>query len=139
MILHYPNPLPVDLDKLATIFIKYKEIKAVYLFGSAATGKTHYESDLDLAVLSDDPKFKKYKLDIWADLVENGYDNVDLVFLDGSDIVLMYEAVKHNRLIYSRKDFDSNAFFSRIIRQYLDFLPYIKVQIDAYKKGKIIG
>ncbi|MEA3415614.1 MAG: nucleotidyltransferase domain-containing protein, partial [Thermodesulfobacteriota bacterium] len=33
------------------IFRKYPDIKAVYLFGSVGSGKTHRESDLDLAIV----------------------------------------------------------------------------------------
>ena len=38
------NKIP-NLTILSNIFKKYKGIKAVYLFGSHATGKTHNESE----------------------------------------------------------------------------------------------
>ena len=133
------DKIKIDRKKLASVFSKYKGIKAFYLFGSAATNKMHNQSDVDLAIVADSPKLKKYKLEILTDLVKCGYESVDLVFLDYSDIVIMYEAVKHNKLIYVRDGFDSRAFFSKIIRQYLDFLPFLNVQIEAYKRRNRIG
>jgi predicted nucleotidyltransferase len=41
------------LSILKTIFEKYPEVQAVYLFGSIATGRANAGSDLDLAVLAD--------------------------------------------------------------------------------------
>lgn len=37
--------------RLTKVFQRYPGIQAVYLFGSSATGVTHQESDLDLAVV----------------------------------------------------------------------------------------
>lgn len=40
-----------ELERLPDIFAKYPDIQAVYLFGSAVTGRMHAESDLDLAIV----------------------------------------------------------------------------------------
>lgn len=39
-----------DSQKLADLFAAYPDIQAVYVFGSTVSGKTHAESDLDLAI-----------------------------------------------------------------------------------------
>ena len=124
-------------SKLPEIFEKFPDIMAVYLFGSVATGNTHAESDLDLAVV---PRrgASLDKLDILTELARHGFDNVDLVILDTNDIVLKYEAVKHNKVIYATEDFDPGAMFSLIVREYLDFLPYLERQRKAYKE-RILG
>ena len=59
---------------------------------------------------------------------------MDLVFLDTEDIVLQYEAIRQNSLVYCTEDFDRGALYSKIIRRYLDFQPYLRVQRDAYKQ-----
>jgi predicted nucleotidyltransferase len=125
--------------RFGNIFSKYPEIQAVYLFGSSATGKTHAESDLDLAVVPRSAQARHRKLDILTDLARLGFDNVDLIFLDTDDIVLRYEAIKHNQLIYQTEDFDRGTLYSKVVRQYLDFLPYLKVQREAYKRRIISG
>ena len=127
------------LGNLKTIFERYPGIQAVYLFGSSASGRATPESDLDLAVLADDTNLRHRKLDILAELAEKGFCNVDLVFLPGNGVVLQYEAVRLNRILYQRPDFDSAAVFSLFVRRYLDFLPYLKVQRDAYKQRVLNG
>jgi hypothetical protein len=128
------------LEDLRAVFSRYPKVRAVYLFGSSATGRTHRESDLDLTVLPhnagvrDSAGVRDRKLEMLTDLARAGFCDVDLVFLDTDDIVLKYEAVRQNRLVYATKDFDRGATYSLIVRQYLDFLPYLEVQRAAYKR-----
>lgn len=128
----------LDLEALRAVFRRYPGIQAVYLFGSHVTGQVHQESDLDIAIAPRTSEVRKRKLDILADLVRAGFDHVDLIFLDIDDLVLKYEAVRHNRLIYQTEEFDRGALYSKIVRQYLDFLPYLEVQRAAYKR-RILG
>ncbi|WP_376792073.1 nucleotidyltransferase domain-containing protein [Thermoflexus sp.] len=127
------------LDLLTEAFRKYPEIEAVYLFGSAAQGRLHAESDLDLAVLLRRGAPRPNPLDLLADLARLGFCRVDLVFLDTEDILLKLEAVRHNRVIYSVEGFDRGEVFSLIVCQYFDFLPYLRVQREAYKRRLLHG
>jgi hypothetical protein len=128
-----------DLKLLKTVFAQFPQIKAVYLFGSLAAGRGRSDSDLDLAVISGHERPGSEKLDILGRLAQEGFCNVDLVFLPKDDIVLQYEAVRMNNIVYQRSDFDSAAFYSLIIRRYLDFVPYLKVQRKAYKERILHG
>lgn len=123
-----------DLGGLPKIFEKYPGIQAVYLFGSVASGKTHAESDIDLGICPRDASLRAEKLNILADLTKSGFDNIDLVFLDIPDIVVRFEAVRQNRLLYRAPDFDAGSFYSLTLRQYFDFMPYLRTQREAYKK-----
>lgn len=128
------------LENLKQVFKKYPEIKAVYLFGSTATGKLHQESDIDLAILPGIETLRKQKLQILADLAAVGFCNVDLVFLDDkTDIVLRYEAIKQNQIVYMAPGFDRGSVYSKIVRQYLDFYPFLTVQRKAYKQRILDG
>jgi len=129
----------LDLKLLKNIFKKYPSIQAVYLFGSAASGKMHIESDLDLAVISDDRTIREKKLAILTDLARQGFCNVDMVFPTNDDIVLQYEAIRQNIIVYQRADFDKGATYSKIVRQYLDFYPYLTVHRKAYKQRILNG
>ncbi len=123
-----------DLRLLPEVFGKYPSIQAVYVFGSVGRGQTHQESDLDLAIVARDKAARQKKLDILADLARLGFCRVDLSFLDTDDIVLKYEMIRQNRLVYQTEDFDRGTTYSNIVRQYLDFLPYLNVQRAAYKR-----
>jgi len=126
-------------SKFADIFKNYPDIQAVYMFGSSALGKEHNESDIDLAIVPRSEKTRERKLSILSDLARNGLDNVDIVFLDTDDIVTKYEAVRQNRIIYLTEDFDRGAMYSKTVRQYLDFEPYLKVQRSAQKRRILNG
>jgi predicted nucleotidyltransferase len=125
---HHPT---LSEDRLGNIFRKYPQVEAVFLFGSVATTKTHHESDLDLAIYPN--------LDILEDLAGQGFCDVDLVFLKEDNIVLQYEAIRHRRIIYKRDTFELGKVFSKILRQYFDFYPYLKVQRKAYKERIMNG
>ena len=112
-----------DIRALGDVFRTYPAIQAVYLFGSIGAGKAHYTSDLDLAIVCRDRTLRGKKLTLLTDLARCGFCDVDLVFLDTDDIVLKYEAVRQNRLMYSI-----------VVREYLDFAPYLKAQREAYKR-----
>jgi len=127
-----------NLDAIPQVFKKYPSVQAVYLFGSYASGQVRRESDLDLAIVPRDSSAKKQMLDIMADLVRHVHDRVDLVFLDSKDVVLRFEAVRHNRLVYQTDEFDPGTYTSRIVREYWDFLPYLAVQRQAMKQ-RILG
>lgn len=129
-----------EIERLGDIFRKYQDIQAVYLFGSTAEGShLHAGSDLDLAILPRTSKLRARTLNILTDLAQDGFCNVDLVFLDTDDIVLKFEVVKRNRVIYASIDFDPGSYYSKILRQYLDFLPYLEVQREAYKRSILSG
>ena len=128
-----------ELSALDSVFRKFPEIQAVYLFGSVATGKAKAGSDLDIGIVTKTPSLHESKLDILTDLAKIGFCEVDLVFLDVEDIVLRFETVKHNKVIYQTSDFDKGEYYSRILRQYFDFLPYLKVQREALKRRILDG
>ena len=127
------------LEQLKNVFKLYPAIQAVYLFGSYANGNPHAESDLDLAIVPDGPQVRPQKLAILTELARIGFCDVDLVFLDTEDIVLKYEAIRKNKIVYARPDFDRGSLYSKIIRQYLDFLPYLKIQRDYLKRRILEG
>ena len=128
-----------DVQLLSGIFKKYPDVQAVYLFGSFVSGRTHAESDLDVAIVPCHSQVRASKLDMLADLARAGFRNVDLVFLDTDDIVLKYEAVRQNQVVYQTEDFDQGSFYSEVVRKYLDFLPYLEVQRKAYKRRILSG
>jgi len=128
-----------DIKLLTKVFKNYPEIEAVYLFGSTATGKLHRESDIDLAVYPDTPGLREKKLSILTELARLGFCDVDLVFMDENDIVLQYEAVRQNIVVYQTAGFDRGSTYSKIVRQYLDFYPYLTEQRNAYKQRVLSG
>ena len=127
-----------DRKKLKNIFAAFKVIKAAYLFGSFAEGRANTLSDFDFGVLLEEGYQSQIKLDILAALAENDFCRVDLVVLNEADLLLRFEVVKHNEILYRREDFDASGYFSRVIREYLDFKPFLEVQ-RMYLKRNLRG
>jgi predicted nucleotidyltransferase len=126
-----------DVHQLAEIFRRSPGVAAAYLFGSAASGRTHPGSDLDLAVVPQAAAARPDKLELLTELTRAGYDNVDLVILatgGAGDVVLAYEAIAPNRMIYASPNFDRGAYYSATVRRYLDLQPYLKRQREAYRR-----
>ena len=116
-----------DLQNSSKVFEQYPGIQAVYLFISCAPGRVPSQSGNDFAVFYDDDRLPAFRLDILAKLADAGICDFELVFLPDDNIILRYQAVRMNRIVYQRTDFDSASTFSLIVRQYLDFLPYLEV------------
>ena len=127
-----------DLNQLPHIFAKYPEIDAVYLFGSLAEKRAHKKSDIDLGIVPNTTRIHDKHLEILSELARKGFCHVDLVYMDVGDIVLKYEVIRLNQILYKKDGFDSGSLYSKILRQYFDFLPYLKIQRQALKH-RIIG
>ena len=121
-------------ERLADVFGRFPEVLAVYLFGSVAEGRAGLHSDLDLAVVPASPAARGRRLDLLAALIAAGLDDVDLAILDGADVVLRFEAVRPNRLVYAREGFDHGTYYSRAVREYFDLLPILAIQGEALKR-----
>lgn len=134
------KPDESTLSTMRSIVEKHGEIRAVYLFGSRATGAARPDSDYDLAVVPDPgTATPALKLDLLAELADAGIDNADLAFLDLNRPVLAHEAVRLNRLLFRRPDFESAAFFSRVMRLYFDVQPLLSVQRRALQERLLHG
>ncbi len=124
---------PPNLEAIPQIFRKYPSVLAVYLFGSYAVGKPRFDSDVDLAIVPRDEKAREHMLEMMADLTRQVYDQIDLVILDTTDIVVKFEAVRPNRVLYQAPDFDSAKYYALIVQQYFDFSHYLDIQRQAFK------
>ncbi len=126
------------LMKLGNIFANFKEIKAAYLFGSYVENKENNLSDLDIGILLNEGYSNMIKLNILTKLTENNFDNVDLVILNNAPPLTQFEVVKHNNLIYQQENFDVPGFYSKVVRTFLDFKPYLEVQ-RSYLKERVLN
>jgi len=128
-------------EKLVTlnrIFSHYDQIKAAYLFGSHAANKANKLSDIDIGILLEQGYNKKIKLDILTELAEHFFCDIDLVILNEATLLVCFEIVKHNKIIYKKCSFDAAGYFSLTIRRFLDFRPFLAVQ-RKYLKERILN
>ncbi|MCG5539233.1 nucleotidyltransferase domain-containing protein [Halorhodospira sp. 9622] len=116
------------------VLAAFPDVQAAFLFGSHATGHARADSDVDLGLAGPPERLEAQRLDLLTELTRAGLERIDLVLLERADPALQFEAVRHNCLIYARPDFQRGTYFSRIVREYWDLEPYLRVQRAALKR-----
>jgi len=98
-------------------------IVAVYLFGSAASGKMKSSSDLDLALLlesSSDEAFPVLKFS--SDLEKISSRRIDLIILNRSGELLKHQARRFGKVIFERDKNKRIKFEISGRKRYEDFI-----------------
>jgi len=92
----YMNESPETIEHLRHILSRFGPVEAAYLFGSRAQGRARADSDYDLALAGPAAELVPLKLDILQALADEGFERVDLVFLEQADPFTRFEAVRPN-------------------------------------------
>jgi predicted nucleotidyltransferase len=119
----------VDLEKLADYLRRDSRVVGATVFGSARDGRVRPGSDLDLAVLFDQPLSAEEFLDFYSDLCNRapGVERVDLISLNQADPILAFEAISGTFLCTN--DVDKMAgYFSLVCREYEDVMGNLEHQ-----------
>lgn len=104
-------------ENIADFLKKEANIKLAYIFGSYGTKYQNTDSDLDLAVLFDDPPDMSEQMELAA-LLEvklRKYD-IDLINLNNVKLAFKYEVVTSGELIYSRDEIETAEFKEEILK-----------------------
>ena len=112
---------------------KYK-LKLMIIFGSAAEGKTHKTSDIDVAVASDKNIAYKTFFGICSDLNNIFPDKeVDLCDLKKVSPLLLKKISDNGILVYGKKR-DFYNFKIGAFKSYVDYLPYFRIEEKSVTK-----
>lgn len=137
----------MQLEKVIPILEKYG-VHTCYLFGSRATGTESLKSDVDLAVLFFPYSPDKHNLEL---LVKMELDisralqcsNVDLVLLQRERITFKFEVIKTGKVIYCLEDDKRTDFEDIVVRNYLDFAPFLdcywQEMMESIQGGEFIA
>ena len=127
---------PMLIEKIRGYAIGLKDVIAIYVFGSSATGKDRSGSDIDLAVMvaGDFPGMARVEME--TALSNLLCMDVDLVIFGQSSPLLQHQILKYGRLVYEAAPRERIMQEVGARRQYLDtnFL-YKKLKMrgnDAY-------
>lgn len=89
-----------EIEKIKAFCSKQSSIAAVYVFGSAATGKDRKKSDLDLAVMVKERLEPMERIEMETRLSNLLHRDVDLVIFDQGSPLLRHQILLYGRLIY---------------------------------------
>lgn len=120
--------LQTDLEqleqKLREFFSGIENVTLAYLFGSTVRGDSNCLSDIDIAVLFDDALLQKESFDLQLELISKltevlKTDNIDLVVLNDSPLLLTYNIIRDGIILKSDEPLRVK-FETKIMSRYLD-------------------
>lgn len=105
--------------KLQPIARKYG-LRFIVLFGSAARGRAHKESDIDVGVYAEKPLTFERRLKLWLELSQTFKTEIDLAVLNHAEPVFGALVSRDGKLLYESKKYAWENWRSYKIRQYWD-------------------
>lgn len=107
---------------LLEYFRGHRDIIAVYLYGSYDTQFQTPLSDVDLGLLTREKTGLKEELKLWVEItgiLEE--EDVNIVYLNGADLVMQYKILSTGRLIYCGNRLLLADFREKVCKLYGDF------------------
>ncbi len=104
-------PTQAQLESIA----KRHGLRLIVLFGSQVSGRTHPESDVDVAVWARKPLTALRRDRLWMALSDAFQSDIDLAILNHAEPLLLYQVARKGRPLYEGarwawEDFKSYAF-----------------------------
>jgi len=129
-------------EELGNLLGKYQVI-AAYFFGSRAEGTYTDNSDYDFALLVDKDYDQDNVNNLIMELEEKAASllqkEVDVVILNTATIEFKYLVISRGKVIYSINEEKRTDFEDVVIRDYLDFKPFLELYRkevrEAIKEG----
>lgn len=126
-------------NKLVRILSDEADLKAAFLFGSAAHGGLRPDSDIDVAVWMERPLAAAEKARLIHQIATACRRPVDLVDLRRTDPVLLAEILRRGRPIIEPPVDVLESLMQTAVRNETDFLPLLrrarKVRVEAFADG----
>ena len=111
------------VDSLVRVAEHHPEIRAIYLFGSQATGTARPDSDVDVGVLYASPQPLARTLRLEDEIAQVLGPKVDVVDVAASGAFLALEIVRGER-VFCRDSTETDVFELYVLRRAGDLLPY---------------
>lgn len=95
-------------------------VRLIVLFGSAARGTIHEESDIDVGVLTKRPIAFNKRLKLWLELSRLFQAEIDLAMLNHAEPVFGSEVARDGKLLFEGEKFAWENWRSYKTRQFWD-------------------
>ena len=129
---------------VSRVVSRRREIQAAYIFGSVAHGRTHPDSDIDIAVLLGRPipdaRAVNYRLGLARDLgVALGRNDVQLVILNQAPPLLAHRVLSQGTLVFERSRSARVRFQVQTASRYADHVPALERHVRRLKQDVRAG
>jgi uncharacterized protein len=112
------------VNALTKLFESHSTISVALLFGSCATGTQTFDSDIDVAVLAENPISSDYKIMLVEELAAATGRAIDLIDLRAAGQPLLGQILK-NAIRLKGSDSDMASLYIRNVIEVADFMPYV--------------
>ena len=110
------------------------ECYTVYIFGSYANDKTHKESDIDIAFLSE-KKFERYDIFMKAQEISSKVNKeIDLIDLKESSTVFQNEVIRNGIVILDNNIIERQKFEVLVLKKYMELNELRKDILQSYSE-----
>ena len=123
--------------QLKSIAEKYG-LRLIVLFGSQVTGRTHLESDVDVAVWTTRPLTSARRTRLWMELSDAFRAEIDLAVLNHAEPLLLSQVARKGKLLYENKRWAWDEFKAYAFRYYEDTQKF-RDDLTRYLKREIRG
>lgn len=128
-----PALSPETRAQLADV-VRRHGIRLLVAFGSGVSGRTHPASDLDLAVLLDEPEASDW-LRLIADLQAVFPEReVDLLWLHRADPLIGWHALRQPQLLAGDPG-DLARYQTYAWRRFVEYTPFFALEADAVRRS----
>lgn len=128
--------LPALVARLRTVLAGRDDVRLAVLFGSAATGRTHPASDVDVAVLPASASIDD-ELALNAGLTIAARAEVHLVHADSASTLLRWHIARDGIPIFERTPGELARFRARAAAEYIDFAPALSHHAETFRRRLI--
>ena len=133
--------IPKESDVIRICQGEISQLMGIYVYGSYAIGRTHSESDLDLALIADKPiDLKKlYQLSLGLANFLN-LPKVDIIDMRSAPLTLAAEVLRDGKLILDNNSYEIASWEVTLMSMYANFNEERKEIIeDIVKRGSVYG
>ena len=121
-------------DKLAKI-VKRFNLKLILLFGSQVDGKTHQESDVDLAYLSNQDLTPKQEIDLNYDFTSLCQTSrVDTIDLRIAPPLFLKQILDNHQIVYQESPLVFSVFEAMVLQKYQEARPLFQMRHRRLKE-----
>lgn len=123
----------MQIPKIPVRLLQKYKVKALYLFGSQAQGKTHGKSDTDIAVRFAHKISLKDMLSLSHELSPYFSAEVDIVDLHDAPLPLQFRIFRERKILYAQNPMEEATRRSLALTMYFDY----KYYYDRFTKFEI--
>ena len=137
-----PDVRPDNLDRVLVQRLRdaLPDVRAVYLYGSRASGDVWGGSDVDVAVLPARPLAPDVRWDLAARLASALRTDVDLVDLRTASAVMRHQVITTGRLLYEGDVAERQRFELAAFSAYFDLgIERRAILEDIRRRGTVYG